>query len=519
MNKSYKRLVFNFYGTENFEDSISNKVHFNCLNHYSQIFDETIICISVSEPQNLDLIQQIKEKFIGIIKSKIITFKIVPNSIFGESNTFNEEIVKKLSKLDGITFFAHNKGLTNIDNPICDNNSVLRWICGSYFYNLEFIEEVEYCLIHQLKPLFYGSYLTLDEGILNKQHVWYAGTFYWLNAAKIDKYCNSTGITMPLMSDRYFDELFPGNIIGWEEGFGLASHNSKIIYMKNLYVNSKGSTDFLGNESENEKFNNFFSKMKEGVRIYDYTILTYNFGDYDLLREIDNPQENVEYICVTDRTDISSKSWNLYYDASLNGLSPMEKVYQVRYNCFKYCSTNLCVKIDSSIQILNSIDSLVTDFERNDKRIAVLVHPRSKTIEEEYHTWITERNLPLIEKETLYNYVKENDFNIDFNGLYEVGFMIVKKDYDTLKLNEKMLGGISYFKDKMGGMRVDQVLFSVIINNCFSYLNAMPLSHSIIQSDKLRWMIHGSDKFICIIPVTEDKGYLFNNLVELYNWK
>lgn len=511
-----KRLIFSFYATEDFENNIANKFHFKCLEHYSNVFSEVVVCIIVNDTNNHELICKVRNRFLHIFKCNI-AFKTYENSVLNESIVFEGEISNKLALLDGLTFFAHNKGVGNMDNEICDKNSILRWILGMYYLNLEDLSDVEDCLCRGLKGLFYGAYLTSHEGIQNKAHMWYAGTFYWLNAQKIHRYCEAKDIVIPKATDRFFDELFPGSICEWGEGTELCSFNSLVIYNKNLYVNSYQSTMFLlGNKCS--AFNEMFNTFKKDIYPYNYTVLTYNFGNYDIVHEILHRQNNVQYVCVTDNKDLTSNTWNVVYDEKLEGMSPMEKVYYVRYNCFDYCDTNLCIKVDSSIQIRDTLDSLIHDFEKQDKRIAFLVHPRSKNIEEEYATWLNERNLDPKEKEIMLEYISQSKLDSNFNGLYEVGFMVVKKDYDTIALNKKMLDGIRWFKEHGVNMRVDQVLFSVVMNSGFKYLNVLPLSHSIIQSEKVRWYVHGSDTYFCTIPVNSNDGYCFNKIVNLYNW-
>lgn len=513
-----KRLIFSFYADDGFDENIANKLHFKCLRRYSNVFDEVTVCIMADDVENRDLIYRVRNEFLKIFNCKI-TFKTYPNSSLREAYVFENEITKKLGRLDGITFFAHNKGMTNVTNDICDKNSVLRWVFGMYFLSLEFMGEVEDELSEDSKGLFYGSYLTEMSTIENAAHMWYAGTFFWLNGEKIDRYCGSNGISTPPVNDRFYAELYPGSICGWENGERLCTHLSKMVYCRNLYINSYQTTKFLMDEGCEAKFNAAFKELKKGLLPYDYTILAYNFGTYEVLHEILEKQENVEYICVTDNPDLTSDTWDIVYDNKLDGLSPMEKVYFVRYNCFDYCSTNLCVKIDSSIEIKKSIDALIEEFESGDKRMAFMVHPKSSTVAEEYGTWTTERGLGTEEVLAMAEFAKERGYDEGFKGIYEVGFVVVKKDYDTLSFNNEMMRSISAFKERGVNIRVDQILFSILLNSGYRWLNVLPMSHSVIQSDILRWHVHGSNEFYCTIPVTSDYGYCFNENVKLYNWQ
>ena len=152
-----RRLIFSFYATENFEENIANRLHFKCLERYSGVFDEVIICIISDDLNKKDIIRKAKKRLLDIFACKII-FKTYSNTAYGESVVFENEIVKQLKTLGGITFFAHNKGVSNIENKICDKNSVLRWIFGMYYLNLEDVDDVETKLMHSLNGLFYGAY-------------------------------------------------------------------------------------------------------------------------------------------------------------------------------------------------------------------------------------------------------------------------------------------------------------------------------------------------------------------------
>ena len=151
-----KRLVFSFYASEDFEDNIANKFHFKCLERYSNVFNEVIVCIIVSDVENKELVYKVRNYFLRIFNCSI-AFKTYENTALNESLVFENEISDRLKSLDGLTFFAHNKGAGNINNWICDKNSILRWILGMYYLNLEPIYDVEQCLCHNFSGMFYGS--------------------------------------------------------------------------------------------------------------------------------------------------------------------------------------------------------------------------------------------------------------------------------------------------------------------------------------------------------------------------
>ena len=70
-----------------------------------------------------------------------------------------------------------------------------------------------------------------------------------------------------------------------------------------------------------------------------YTVLMYNFNDYEVMREPEEIDPECEYIYVTDNRSLKSTTWKIVVADSLDGLSAFDKCYRVRFNLFKYAST------------------------------------------------------------------------------------------------------------------------------------------------------------------------------------
>ena len=99
-----------------------------------------------------------------------------------------------------------------------------------------------------------------------------------------------------------------------------------------------------------------------------YSVLSYLIGDYECLREIEfdtTKNDNVEYILVTDRKDLKSKTWTVIYDPDLDKphFNAFDRTFFVRYNLFKYAKHDICVRFDHSFQLVKPLDSLIEKFE------------------------------------------------------------------------------------------------------------------------------------------------------------
>ena len=76
-----------------------------------------------------------------------------------------------------------------------------------------------------------------------------------------------------------------------------------------------------------------------------YSILMYNLNNYEIMREPMEIDQECEYIYVTDNPDLQkqTKVWKIVVEKDLEGLPAFDKCYKVRFNLFKYCSTNTCI--------------------------------------------------------------------------------------------------------------------------------------------------------------------------------
>lgn len=208
-----KKLVFNFYVFPNWlegEVGKINKIHIGCLQEYAHIFDEIVFVVTMDDTDNIELINDVKEKIIKLFTKGQITIRIEKNSKLREAVTFYKEVAERLGK-DDLVFFAHNKGITNINKD--NKESIYYWIYGLYFYSLNFMDDVERVLIGD-NGISYGAFpcqCNLNECIKYK---WmYSGNFYWLNSKKVKNYMSNINMILPPLDNRMYGEQFIGNIV------------------------------------------------------------------------------------------------------------------------------------------------------------------------------------------------------------------------------------------------------------------------------------------------------------------
>ena len=503
-----KRLVYHFYAGRGCLNNIANICHFRCLQYYSEIFNEAVITIACGDMLDVD-VNEIKKKFIDILHVPSITFKVVENSPYYEAGTLYNEIAGNPTPYGGLTFFGHNKGVSNVLDEDKSKTAILSWICALYYYSLSFIDEVERELCSTPSSIFYGPYLMQENYIRNRYHLWYAGTFYWVNSQRLKR-----NGTLPIMSDREYAEWLPGEIGGLDT---LKSHGEIWLPDSDLYRNwMYYARNCALSEGEYSNYLAFREKCLEGLlNEKRYTVLTYNFGGYEIMRELGFKKSDVEYIYVTDDPSLTSNTWEVVYDKSLDGLDAFEKVMRVREDPFKYCSTNLCIRLDASIEVRGSLDKLVNDFYMANKDMGVMVHPERDNAFDEYDKWISFRGCDPKEKDAVIESLKKYGCNLSMRGLYETGFMIYAKSPYVRQFLAKYSNLLRKVVGDCGKIRVDQIVFSAALNT-YSGVFVWPMSHECIQSPVLRSMEHNSC-FTCVVNNIPETGYLMGEEKKLYN--
>lgn len=246
-----------------------------------------------------------------------------------------------------------------------------------------------------------------------------------------------------------------------------------------------------------------------------YSILTYLMGDYDCLHELPKNlivNKNIEYICVTDNKDIKSDTWKIVYDKELDSkkYNGFDKTFLVRYNPFKYCSNNICVRMDASFSINEPLDELINAFIKGGYEMALNIHPTNTTIDKELEDWELYRSEN--QKEIQLNYIHDViGYDTSKQGLVQIGFNILKKNELTDKINQDMLHILEDCTPNKGHLnRIDQTLFSALIQERYKDLNLMFISSNFFSKGKVSHYYHNSqyktNQKHCL------NGYIFFNI-------
>ena len=275
-----KTLIYHLYCGKDFLTNKANIIHYFCLRKYINLFDEGIFTVAVDDLSDLNTISLGIDWIMslgGVFEKRI---NIRKNTDLFEVDTFSKDFLNDYDHLDGMVFFAHNKGTTNFGNPDLNHDSVFKWICGLYYFNLEFADEAEGMFNGKLRApdVFYGAFLShFSKEKQSFVHVMpnnlsgleYCGTFYWINIPKY-KNCIATGIVYYMEPDsRFFAEEYPGTFFErYAYGAGMASHHNVCLdaIAFNLYqMDDRQWEELYHIMGEYDGFKGFIKEINDSV--------------------------------------------------------------------------------------------------------------------------------------------------------------------------------------------------------------------------------------------------------------
>lgn len=236
--------------------------------------------------------------------------------------------------------------------------------------------------------------------------------------------------------------------------------------------------------------------MQEALnKMKKYTVITFNIGGYEVLREIEHKSPDAEYIYVTDDRSITSRTWDVRY---IDNPYPEDNFYtcfHIRYNPFDYASTDVVLKIDGSLQILDNIDDIIDYFNKGAYDICLEVHPERYTIAQEYDVWCKKRGYSREQADKVLSYMAIQGYDTSsYRGLYQYCFMIQRRNPVNMELNAATLALAQEFAPEGKKIdRLDQTIGSYVINTRFSdRLKVMVVDERILHSRFFRWYRHGT---------------------------
>ena len=257
------RLVYHFYAFDGMQNSKTCELHFACLSEYAKIFTESLFVIAVEDTSRTDLTDYVKKRLIDCGFVNNVKFEVIKNNEWQETATFYDKVVKRMDKEEGLTFFAHSKGIGNEIDGRFNMDEIHQWIIALYFLNLSYMKDVVQTLIRSPFLMTYGALKCSWEDIENKYRWIYSGTFFWLNGQRIMSYLKRYNIEVPTPHNRYYSECFLGDILTID--YQSTSHGSWYLYGDDCqgwyHMASKYIDYYLLTDEDRENYKLFKDKM------------------------------------------------------------------------------------------------------------------------------------------------------------------------------------------------------------------------------------------------------------------
>ena len=219
---------------------------------------------------------------------------------------------------------------------------------------------------------------------------------------------------------------------------------------------------------------------------YKYSILTCNYGNYEVLKDPLVVRDDVEYICVTDDPNLQSNIWTIVY-------KPGVTFFYAKHHPFEFVHTDTCLWIDASYLITGDLtDQFVDPFIHSDKELAISLHDTRHNVYEESIYWIFQRGASAANISAFLREMVIKGFNTD--SLFQTSVILSKNTemtkaiYDTVNEMDALCSIEGFYRD-------DQSLFTyAICTTAYRDSRILLLDFSATSNNScLKWFTHGAD--------------------------
>ena len=225
-----------------------------------------------------------------------------------------------------------------------------------------------------------------------------------------------------------------------------------------------------------------------------YTVLTYIFGNYEKVHEVREKDPDADYVLVTDDPQLKSDTWRIVCDQMLDSMTPIEKCYQVRFQPFGYADTDIVVRLDGSIGINQPLKPLIDEFESGSFDRCLMIHPTRNTFDKELECWVKQRKYPQEVADRCLTMMQAWIYDLNYKGLFQGCFEIVRNTGKNRDINRLTYQLMKYTGGEDVIDRLDQHIFSFVVNTLHRDLKVLPVSENLITmgSKWAQWYIHKS---------------------------
>lgn len=222
-----------------------------------------------------------------------------------------------------------------------------------------------------------------------------------------------------------------------------------------------------------------------------YTVMTYLFGGYENLKEIDKKDEDADYVCITDNPELTSETWRIVPVVNDGEMGGFEKTLYVRYHPFLFCDTDIVITVDASVKIFDSLKPMVDDFENGKYDYAVMPHSVRSNLLDEYNAWIQMRQYNIEQAFDNCRFFEKFFYPLhgEKDGLIQATAIIQRK-CPVVSAIDELSFRICKFLVPVGIERIDQIVLTFVLNAFFKEVPIMFFAEDCIHSSLMQWHDH-----------------------------
>lgn len=246
----------------------------------------------------------------------------------------------------------------------------------------------------------------------------------------------------------------------------------------------------------------------KNFKIMSWSVITYLFGEGDLLRDVLHKDDGVSYICVTDNHKLDGKvehGWRYVVDHDLHDMSDVVKSCYVKTHPFKYSNCQYVITLDSSIQIIGSLRQLFDVFVSAGFDLGLKKHPSNDRQQPILYDLAQRVRLGCSEEQycAQISYMRKQGCDFSRHDAIESGFIVSRRvpsvigyfdevwmAFSRCSISRTFSSANTNRNDRV----VNQAIFGWIAGQRSAGLKILCLEQSILESDSLQLYEHKSYK-------------------------
>lgn len=198
-------------------------------------------------------------------------------------------------------------------------------------------------------------------------------------------------------------------------------------------------------------------------------VITYIFGkNKELLREPLVIDKNIEYICVTDQKELTSKNWKIIYDEIPEAKCVRDKMVYVKYRPFNYTNADYVCVIDGTLEINSSLLSLFEQCKNCD--LLIKKHPERNNLSDELNAWIKLRHMNKNDVKKFEIMAKHNSYNLKTKILYESCVIVWSNKNEIKDLCSTVIAYMNFLGTNILFLS-NQCILTFLLNTQYKSLN------------------------------------------------